>query len=553
MKQVMLVVLLLTAATMVEAQLYQKLQNGAYADAFNAICNSPGGGHLMAGYTDYNTRFPYRDARLLLTKTDSLGAVEWTRIYKNGRTQVINSIIASADGGYAASGVMQNEAGDSTSMFLLKLTATGVVSWIKYYQYPHRNATSNALVQTKDSGYILGGTMYESYNQGDAAIIKTDKDGNEQWTRNFLHVVGVNAVKAMVATKDGGVAIAAVSRSPLAFHIDADMFIIKLGATGNFQWANNAGVIVKYKGSTALEDVPAFIERTNDNGYVVGGTTSYPSSPQYTQPFVVKVSAQGNKVWCKLIPSDSCYRAANSAAESPNGDIVIAGTGSRDGSVIRPYVTRLTNAGRFIQSYFYTATQEPAQLRAVSAPRNGIFTAAGDFGFYTATGTDVKQAFFMSFDSKLRSCGSYEVADSSSVDSGFVKSIDISFFDVTVITTKGTEKEVSNGLTVADVCAVGAVPAAEALQQRQQATGAVISLAPTVVSSSINVTIKVTAERNDVLSIYSGQGRMVKQLRVSFRAGVNHQLIETGDLAAGMYYVVLQHDGITERATFIKQ
>jgi hypothetical protein len=85
-----------------------------------------------------------------------------------------------SDGGYIAAGISTNTATQAESAWVLKLNASGAVTWQNLYS----TGISGQLVavqQTRDSGYILAGNT----NNSTAWVMKLDSGGGMTWSEIF--------------------------------------------------------------------------------------------------------------------------------------------------------------------------------------------------------------------------------------------------------------------------------------------------------------------------------------------------------------------------------
>jgi hypothetical protein len=166
---------------------------------------------------------------------------------------------------------------------------------------------------TRDGGYILNG-FSRSGSSGDKTqpnpgrsalwIIKVDSAGAKQWDRTFgsASLYDEGAIRA-AQTSDGGYLLAGgayAGASGDKTHPGlgyTDFWVIKLDAQGNKQWDRTLG------GSG--NDAGTCVALTPDGGYLVGGPSDSGVSGEKTQPalggssdyWVVKLTGQGQIQW----------------------------------------------------------------------------------------------------------------------------------------------------------------------------------------------------------------------------------------------------------------
>ena len=95
----------------------------------------------------------------------------------------------------------------------------------------------SSVQQTKDGGYIIiGGTDSFSYGgEQEVYLIKTDENGNEQWSKTFGGFdddggLGSNG-SSIQQTQDGGYVITGGTY----YEINCDVYLIKTDGSGNEQ------------------------------------------------------------------------------------------------------------------------------------------------------------------------------------------------------------------------------------------------------------------------------------------------------------------------------
>jgi hypothetical protein len=113
-----------------------------------------------------------------LTKTDSLGNIQWRKGYD--KIFVIFSVLQTTDGGYITTGIGANEANPNqwSKIFLLKTDSSGNQVWKKKLSDGSGHDQGSSVKQTQDGGYFICGDL-----DGDAFVIKTDSLGNAQWKK----------------------------------------------------------------------------------------------------------------------------------------------------------------------------------------------------------------------------------------------------------------------------------------------------------------------------------------------------------------------------------
>ncbi|MFH1736095.1 MAG: T9SS type A sorting domain-containing protein, partial [bacterium] len=171
-------------------------------------------------------------------------------------------------------------------VYLVKTDADGNELWSQTYG---GNTLDHgwSVRQTSDGGYIITGeTDSFGLSSVDVYLIKTDADGNEQWSQTFggiLQDVG----KSVQQTGDGGYIITGYTESNSTSSVD--ICLIKTDASGDAQWSRI------YGGSG--DDFGRCVQQTTDGEYIIAGYTSSFGIGYYYDVYLIKTDADGDTLW----------------------------------------------------------------------------------------------------------------------------------------------------------------------------------------------------------------------------------------------------------------
>ncbi len=174
----------------------------------------------------------------------------------------------------------------------------------------------------------------------DIFIQKLDANGNFVWAKSIGGTV-LDQGKSITVDKNGDVYVTGTfsgnnvdfDPGPGTFNLSAgntnnEIFVLKLNAAGNFQWAFSAG-------STGVDNGESIVTDTAGNVYVTGffsGTVDFdPGVPVVNltsngsnDVFIQKLSPTGNLIWVKSIGASGTERAFAIAADNAD-QIYVAG------------------------------------------------------------------------------------------------------------------------------------------------------------------------------------------------------------------------------------
>ncbi|MBI3502270.1 MAG: T9SS type A sorting domain-containing protein [Bacteroidetes bacterium] len=186
------------------------ISNGFLTD----IKQTSDGGYILTGYGGSNDDF-------ILTKSDGIGNIQWTKLYGGTGVNVPDRAFAvyETTSGYLAIGFTGNW-GDA--LFVVKVDFNGNLLWTKTYKGSGNRIAWNT-TKTSDGGYVLAGWAGEILNDN-IYFLKIDSDGNFIWDKEFD--IGLyDNMRYISETFDKG------------FIMCGGNTLLKTDSVGNFLWA----------------------------------------------------------------------------------------------------------------------------------------------------------------------------------------------------------------------------------------------------------------------------------------------------------------------------
>jgi hypothetical protein len=138
---------------------------------------------------------------VLLLKTDSLGAIQWSKTYGTVGDDGGHRVLVTGDNGYV---ILGNSSNVGPGVFLIKTGPRGTVEWTKAYSEVGEQILSS-LSATADGGYVLSGStgIYGSLT-GYSYLMKTTSGGDLSWCWAFPFGKADLRVHDARQTADGG-------------------------------------------------------------------------------------------------------------------------------------------------------------------------------------------------------------------------------------------------------------------------------------------------------------------------------------------------------------
>ena len=310
---------------------------GSKWDSFNSVVETQDGGFIAVGESvstdagfNNNSRAGYPDA--ILVKYDKDGNQEWIKSFGGANADYFNCIIETSNEKFIAIGESYStDAGFQNKgyydSFIIQYDKDGNQEWITSFGGSNWDCF-NSLIRTQDGGFVIAGFSHSTdagfENRGgcDIVIVKYDRNGNQEWIKNFG---GSNDeyVKAIIETRDKGFIIVGYSLS-----IDAgftnngldDAIIIKCDRNGNQEW------ITSFGGSG--RDYFNSVTEAKDGGFIIVGESNSSDMECINKgaydSLIVKYDKGGNQEWIKFFggSNDDYF---NLIIKSKSGDFIISG------------------------------------------------------------------------------------------------------------------------------------------------------------------------------------------------------------------------------------
>jgi hypothetical protein len=261
-------------------QQWYKTFGGSAEDYGYSVQQTSDGGYIIAGTTESFGAGFFSDVYLI--KTDMDGNQLWYKTFGEIGWDEGYSVQLASDGGYIIVGYTESFGVGDPDVYLIKTDANGNQQWYKTFGGSDSDDGSS-VQQILDDGYIIVGTTY-SFGAGrsDVYLIKTDGNGNQLWYKTFGGSDDDHG-NSVQQTSDGGFIITGWTESYGAGGLDVDL--IKTDMNGNMQWSKTFGGTSGEAGNS--------VQQTLDGGYIITGSTKSYGAGE-TDVYLIKTDANGN-------------------------------------------------------------------------------------------------------------------------------------------------------------------------------------------------------------------------------------------------------------------
>ncbi len=324
--------------------LWQKIIGHANNDKGNSIIPTSDGGWLIAGSTQDAQPDQNNTTQVWLVKIDSQAQLLWEKTYGYAGVDVAYDILATTDGGFLVSGIIDvtasNGAGNTKSKaqkhaggdyWVLKVEAAGNLQWSRYFGGSYTDTAQDALALSDGSFLILGTSDSEdvdiSKNKGtyDLWLLRISADGTMLWEKSFGGTQIDEGVK-MQLISSSEVMLVGTTRST-----DLDAAQNKGGADVWVLTLDIEGVVLceKTYGGSSFDTATSLKKTTNGHYLITGNSRSadydLTQNQGYSDAWVFTIDRQGALQWQVSVGGPQ-LDTANDAALLADGTLVVVGT-----------------------------------------------------------------------------------------------------------------------------------------------------------------------------------------------------------------------------------
>ncbi len=334
----------------------------------NSVIQLPDGSIFFAGYATTqsgNTR------DVTLTKLDKSGNVLWTNSYGTVQDDISARMVFNGDHSLAICGQTVDTFTYETSALLLSIDTSGTLEWMKTYASTGLTESFSGLTRAIDGGWIASGFQSDSTSSGNNFIlIKTDSQGNLQWSENFGDANNNEVSDAVFQMSNGDIIISGDKQvAPEKYNA----WMIKTDSSGNYLW----DLLSRNNHNGGCKNI--FVD--DENNILIIGEAASDSSNQFDIQ-LTKSGQDGNLIWQKYIPASNLGDAGFSIQQDTPANYMLTGYYYDTTSALTKIVMmRIDTAGNEINKKLYGTGLENIGYDLQHSFYGGYLIAGSDFEY----------------------------------------------------------------------------------------------------------------------------------------------------------------------------
>ena len=309
---------------------WEQTFGGIESDIGYSVQQTLDGGYVITGNTG---SFGNGNSDVYLIKTDENGEEEWSQTLGGTGDDSSQSVQQTLDGGYIITGNTNSFGNGNSDVYLIKTDGEGNEQWSQTFGGTF-NDYGKSVQQTLDGGYIITG-FTNSFGNGswDVYLIKIDENGDEQWYQTFGGI-GVDEGFSVQQNSDGGYII--TGRTGGSFgNNNYDVYQIKTDENGDEQWYQTFG--------GTGNDWGRSVQQTEDGGYITTGYTESFGNGSY-DVYLIKTDENGDEQWYQTFGGTGNDRGW-SVQQNSDGGYIITGQTDSFGNYVDVYLIKTDENG----------------------------------------------------------------------------------------------------------------------------------------------------------------------------------------------------------------
>jgi hypothetical protein len=334
MKKLLLILLCLPMIGF--GQGWEQTYGGTSYEFGYSIQQTTDGGYIICGNTE---SFGNGMRDVYLIKTDGSGSQQWSQSYGGSGTDVGYSVQQTNDGGYIISGSTESFGNGGHDVYIIKTDNNGDQQWFQTFGGSGVYDRGRSVQQTNDGGYIIGGSTTSFGNSSDVYLIKTDGNGNQLWSKTYNEGSTDYGVDVKQTT-DGGYVVCGYSNSIIS-NGNFDIYLIKSDNNGNEEWSSKFGGAGVEHGYS--------VQQTTDGGYIISGYTDNINTSNY-DVYLIKTDGNGNQLWSQTYGGSGYNEGKSVQQTNDGGYIICGYTESFGNGMEDVYLIKTDGNGNEIWS-----------------------------------------------------------------------------------------------------------------------------------------------------------------------------------------------------------
>ncbi|HSE41579.1 MAG TPA: hypothetical protein VLH08_12530 [Acidobacteriota bacterium] len=201
--------------------------------------------------------------RAVLVKLSASGSVQWSRIYGSSGNHIGISAFQAADGGYYFSETFAASNTQKSGTVLSKLNSEGIPEWTRIYKSAGSNLIASVSSNQSNNSLLLSGNISTSNNNSRGILFSVDQTGRVVWRKRVnpdSRPVFIGA--PIISANDGSIVVAGCAGVQTSNNMDS--ILLRTQANGQIEGGCSKLITFPLSNSTfnltssefALEEIP---------------------------------------------------------------------------------------------------------------------------------------------------------------------------------------------------------------------------------------------------------------------------------------------------------